>query len=49
MCLGEHSCSVVSVAVLLLSLEVTFEVTLLPMSGVAAYLCDPVYSGEIAH
>ena len=45
MCLGEHSCSVVSVGVLLLSLEVT----LLPMSGVAAYLCDPVYSGEIAH
>ena len=33
MCLDDHSCSVLSVGVLLLSLEVT----LLPISGVAVY------------
>ena len=42
MCLDDHSCSVLSVGVLLLSLEVT----LLPISGVAAYLSNLVYSGR---
>ena len=42
MCLDDNSCSVLSVGVLLLS----FEVTLLPISGVAAYLSHLVYSGR---
>ena len=40
MCLDADSCSVLSVGVFLLSLEVT----LLPISGVAAYLSKLVYS-----